>query len=242
MKAIGYVRVSTQEQAESGLGLAAQDRAVRTYADLRGLELVAVIRDEGVSAGKHLITRAGGGQLLQRSTGRRPEVLAVVALKLDRLFRSARDALETVETWDRWDVSLHLVDQGGTSIDTGTAAGKFMLTMLAGAAEMERNLTRERTVAALGMKRERGEKTGGTVPFGFDAKPGPGGVVMLWNNAAEQAVIRRMERERKAGATFRAICEQLNGDGVPTKTGRPWHPNTVRRILILALAVDDEEG
>ena len=73
-------------------------------------------------------------------------------LKLDRMFRNAGDCLATVEAWDRAGVALHVVDLGGNAIDTTSAAGRFMLVVLAGAAEMERNLIRERTKAALAVK------------------------------------------------------------------------------------------
>ncbi|MBI1827808.1 MAG: recombinase family protein [Planctomycetes bacterium] len=54
------------------------------------------------------------------------------------------DCLTTVERWEKSGVTLHVVDLGGNAIDTASAAGRFMLVVLAGAAEMERNLTRER--------------------------------------------------------------------------------------------------
>ena len=70
---------------------------------------------------------------------------AVVVLKLDRAFRNAVDCLATVEKWDKSRIALHIVDLAGNSIDSTTAAGKFMLTVLAGTAEMERNLPRSLT-------------------------------------------------------------------------------------------------
>jgi len=142
MGAIGYVRCSTHEQADSGLGLEAQTERVRAYCAMRDLTLLDVVRDAGVSGGKPLASRAGGQRLMSmlRETG----VKAVVMLKLDRMFRNAGDCLTTVETWEKSGVALHVVDLGGNAIDTTSAAGRFMLVVLAGAAEMERNLTRER--------------------------------------------------------------------------------------------------
>jgi len=229
MKAIGYIRVSTQEQAESGLGLDSQERAVRLYCEMKGFDLVGLIRDEGVSAGKPLGDRDGGQGLLRSAALKGTS--HVVAMKLDRLFRNAGDALQVVEDWDKRCVALHLVDQGGSAMDTSSAMGKFMLTVLAGVAEMERNLGRERTTAALAEKRARGEKTGGTVPYGFDAVPSHAGVIGLVENAGEQAVINRMHRLRQEGFPLAGIAKQFNEDAVPTKTGARWHPETVRGIL-----------
>ena len=156
MNAIGYVRVSTAEQADSGLGTAAQEERIRAYCRMKGLELPEIVSDDGVSGGKSLHSRPGGDALLDSL--KRKLGLAVVVLKLDRSFRNAADCLATVEKWDKAGIALHVVDLGGNSIDSTTAAGKFMLTVLAGAAEMERNLTSERTKAAMQVKRARGQR------------------------------------------------------------------------------------
>lgn len=233
--AIGYIRVSTVEQAESGLGLEAQERSILAYCTLRGLNLVCIESDEGVSASIPLVERPRGAEVVNATMKRHnhgAEFSEVVALKLDRLFRSAEDALATVRQWDEADTTLHLVDQGGSTLDTGSATGRFVLTMLAGVAEMERNLSRERTAAALGAKRARGEKTGGHVPFGYDVVPVDGAEsIRLVPNAGEQATIARMRREWDDGISYRGIAGGLNMDGVPSKLGGRWHAETVRGIL-----------
>ena len=81
-------------------------------------------------------------------------------LKLDRMFRNAGDCLTTIEQWERSGIALHVVDLGGNAIDTTSAAGRFMLVVLAGAAEMERNLTRERTRSAMAVKKANGQRVG----------------------------------------------------------------------------------
>src|SRR6266576_5058844 len=70
-------------------------------------------------------------------------------MKLDRLFRDAEDALRQTKAWDRTGISLHLVDIGGQSMNTGSAMGRMFLTLMAGFAELERNLIAERTTAVL---------------------------------------------------------------------------------------------
>ena len=154
MQAIGYVRCSTHEQADSGLGLDAQNQRIRAYCTLKDLQLVDIIQDAGVSGGKPLASREGGQRLLDLIRRKRAE--AVVMLKLDRMFRNAGDCLTTVERWEKSGVSLHIADLGRNAIDTTSAAGRFMLVVLAGAAEMERNLTRERTRSAMAVKRANG--------------------------------------------------------------------------------------
>lgn len=227
MKAICYVRCSTQEQADSGLGLEAQAERIRAYCTMRNLDLLDIITDAGVSGGKPLASRDGGQRLLTMIRQRKAD--AVVMLKLDRMFRNAGDCLTTVETWEKAGVALHVVDLGGNAIDTTSAAGRFMLVVLAGAAEMERNLTRERTRSAMAVKRANGQRVG-TVPYGFDLADDR---VTLAANETEQAVIRDIGAMRADGCTLERIADVLTERGVRTKTGksRRWSHQAVGRIV-----------
>lgn len=222
--AIAYVRVSTGEQIE-GVSLEAQESALRAYCDMRGMALVDVVTDPGVSAGKPLSDREGGRRVLEMA--RRRKVSAVVAYKLDRLFRDTSDALSVTREWDRKNVSLHLVDMGGQTIDTGSAMGRFFLTMMAGFAELERNTTAERTRAAMAHKRARGQRTSKDAPFGYriadDGK-------MLIEDEAEQEVIKRVLYLRDEGKSQREIAEVLNESDVPARGSR-WHQTTISRLL-----------
>ena len=101
--------------------------------------------------------------MLQRA--RRKEIDAIIIVKLDRMFRCTVDALNTAQDFDRRGVALHSIHE---SLDTQSAMGKFFFTLTAALAEMERGLIGERTKAALARKKERGEKTGGCVPYGYD--------------------------------------------------------------------------
>lgn len=227
MRAIGYVRCSTQEQADRGIGLEVQGERIRAYCTMRKLSLVRVISDPGVSGGKPLAKRKGGKDLLDAI--KRGEATAVVMLKLDRGFRNAADCLATIERWERASISLHVVDLGGNAIDTTSAAGRFMLVVLAGAAEMERNLTRERTKSAMAVKRANGQRIG-TVPYGYDLDDD--GETLI-ENPQEQEVMRSMRLMRSQGYTLERIADQLTRRGIATKTGRSteWRHQTVARIL-----------
>lgn len=194
---------------------------------MRGIDLADIITDAGVSGGKPLATREGGQRLLADLKDKRAE--AVVMLKLDRMFRNAGDCLTTVERWEKTGVALHVVDLGGNAIDTTSAAGRFMLVVLAGAAEMERNLTRERTRSAMAVKRGNGQRIG-TIPYGYDlASDG----ATLVRNEAEQAVIAEIRAQRAGGQTLEQIADDLSSRSIPTKTGRSayWTHQTIRRIL-----------
>jgi len=194
---------------------------------MKGLDLIEIVTDAGVSGGKPFASREGGQRLLAAVKARKAE--AVVMLKLDRMFRNAGDCLSVVERWDRTGISLHIVDLGGDAIDTTSAAGRFMLVVLAGAAEMERNLTRERTRSAMAVKRANGQRIG-TVPYGFDvAEDG----ATLIENEAEQAVISEIKTMRSRGVKLKRIADTLSGRCVRTKTGRSkrWTHQAVARIL-----------
>ena len=227
MKAIGYARCSTQEQADSGLGITVQLERIRAYCVLKGLELSDIIIEQGVSGGKLLSSRDGGQQLLKAVRDKTAQ--AVVMLKLDRMFRNASDCLSTIEMWDKSGISLHVIDLGGNAIDTTSAAGRFMLTVLAGAAEMERNLIRERTKSALAVKRSNGQRISGHIPYGFDL--GADRTTLLANEQ-EQTVICDIHTMREDGMSFPKIAQHLSDRGIPTKNGNgSWNQSTVRAIL-----------
>ncbi len=227
MQAIGYVRCSTHEQADSGLGLDAQAQRIRAYCTLKDLQLIDIIEDAGVSGGKPLASREGGQRLLDLI--RRKRAAVVVMLKLDRMFRNAGDCLTTVERWEKSGVSLHIADLGGNAIDTTSAAGRFMLVVLAGAAEMERNLTRERTRSAMAVKRANGQRVG-AVPYGHGLAGDGATLVPL---EAEQTVIRDIRTMRSRGMKLQEIAADLTARAVPTKTGKSvrWTHQSVARIL-----------
>lgn len=213
-RAVCYIRVSTQEQANTGVSLAAQEERLRAYCTMQGLEVVAVVREEGVSGSKPLGSRPGGAEVL-RMVARR-EVAHVVALKLDRLFRNAADALAQTEAWDKAGVGLHLVDMGGQSLNTSSAMGRMMLTMMAGFAEFERALIAERTASALAHKKAHRQAYAPT-PFGFDRDGGD-----LVPNDGEQDALGMMRRWRASGASLRDIAGRLTEAGIPSKRGGAW--------------------
>ena len=145
--AIAYIRVSTNEQATEGVSLAAQEERVQAYCIAAGLQLAGIIREEGISGKVELSKRPQGSRLAQAM--KKHGAAHIVTLKLDRLFRNTRDALGTVDKWDKAGISLHIVDMGGQAISTTSAVGRMFLTMLAGFAQFERDLTSERTRAAM---------------------------------------------------------------------------------------------
>ena len=152
----------------------------------------------------------------------------VLAVKLDRLFRNALNCLQLVETWTQQGVGLHILDMGGNAVDTSSAMGKMFLTMAAGFAEMERNLIAERTKAALERKRERGERLGGHLPYGYEVAAGS---KLLLASEADKKLIARAKRLQRAGMSVRAIAQKLASEGYVTRLGRPMTKSTVGNLL-----------
>jgi len=222
-KALAYIRVSTEEQASHGLSIPAQKEALESYARLRGLEIAEFIIDAGVSGGRPLGARPGGQKIL--SLLAEGKASHIIALRLDRLFRDAADCLATVEAWTKRGYVLHLLDVGGNAIDSSSAAGKFMLTILAAVAEMERNLIAERIRNVLGWKRKN-LKVFGHVPFGF-ARDGDNLVPV----EAEQRALELIFDLRARGYSLRKIARTLEARGIPTKRGGRWAAATVRKLL-----------
>jgi site-specific DNA recombinase len=165
-KAIGYVRVSSEEQCREGVSLDAQESRIRGYSAMRGLELIEIYREEGVSAKIALKRRPEGAQLVGGIARRRAK--HVIAVKLDRPFRNAADALQQTAEWDKAKAALHIIDMGGSAIDTASAMGRMFFTMAAAFAEMERNLISERTKASLSFKKASRTVYTAITPLGFD--------------------------------------------------------------------------
>lgn len=219
MRAIGYIRVSTEGQATEGVSLEAQAERIERYCDYAGFELVGVVEDAGISGGKNR-GRAGFVELLERVEA--GEVGALVVYRLDRLSRDMLTLLSFERLLNENGVALHTVEG---QVTTGTPDGYMGFAMNALMGEMERRNAGARTKAALQYKRSRGEVVGG-VPYGFRRSG-----AILEPVEEEQAIIRRAGRLYSRGKTLADICRALDKQGATTRTGKPFTPQQVKRIL-----------
>jgi DNA invertase Pin-like site-specific DNA recombinase len=231
-QAVAYIRVSTEEQSQEGVSLEAQEKSLRAYCTMRGLELTEVVCDAGVSGGKPFATRQGGLMLLQ-TLRKTKEPQAVVAWKLDRLFRDCADCLTVIRQWDKQGVALHLVDMGGQAVDTSSAMGRFFLTVMAGAAELERNQVRERTSMAMQHKAHKGEYIGGKLPYGQTLEDDG---VHLVEVDEEQNVIHKVMKLQDQGFSLRSIAKELERVSIRPREGTTWHPQQIKRMLTTVAA------
>ena len=221
-----YCRVSTADQAEHGNSIDMQRSRLEAYAVAAGLEVKAIFIEEAISGTIPLADRPEGKNLVSMiSSG---EVAHVIFLKLDRAFRSASDALATVERWDRAGIGVHFVDHGGASMNTSSAIGRMIFTMLAGFAQFERDLTSERTAAALAYRKGAGLPYSRT-PYGLDRSGD-----RLTENEEERAILERIRTLRGEGWSLRRIAALLTEEGVPTKRGGRWGPSTLKYLTDVA--------
>jgi len=217
MKAIGYIRVSTQGQADDGVSLEAQKAKIEAWCLANDYSLVDMFVDAGIS-GKAMGNREG----LQAALDAVGKGMALVAYSMSRLSRSTKDMLEIADKLERRGADLVSLTE---KIDTTSAAGKMVFRMLAVLSEFERDLVSERTKAALAHKKANGEKYA-CVPFGFQEIEG-----RLEEVEQEARVVAEILSMREQGHTLRAIAEEMNTRGIEGKRGGRWYASTVRYLI-----------
>lgn len=201
---IGYLRVSTEEQATSGLGLDAQRDTITRYAAGHGWDVVWYV-DEGVSA--KTLDRPQLQAALTRLHPKARDVDGLLVAKLDRLSRSVHDfsGLLALANARRW--SVVAIDLG---VDTSTPTGKLVANVMMSVAEWEREIIAERTSAAMQAAKRRGKR------FGFpSALPAATGARLI---------------ELRSTNTLAATADALNVEGLRTATGEAWSANTVAKV------------
>lgn len=204
--ALAYVRVSTDEQTESGASLDAQAAALIEAAERKGYR-VEIVREEGRS-GKSLAGRPALSGALDRL--RKGDAAALYAQRLDRLSRSVADFAHLLDLSKRQGWTVAVLD---ADVDTSTPSGEFLVNVLASAAQYERRIIGARTRDALAQRRREGVRLGR--PSRLPAE-----------------VVARIVRERETGASLREIAATLTAEGIPTAHGgAAWHASTVRKVL-----------
>jgi len=221
-KAVGYVRVSTDEQASAGYGLDAQEKAIKAFAESQGYELIEIVQDAGISGATRPEERPGFCRIIQLAEEKAFSILLV--WKFDRLARHLGYAVTTVNQLQDMGIALRSVTE---PIDTSSPMGQTIFAVLAGMAAQERLTIIQRTLAGKKEKASRGGFAGGPAPLGY-ARDKDGGLRVV---AEEADTVRRIYTLRKQGLKLQEIADILNAEGVPTKRGGRWYPGTVRYIL-----------
>jgi DNA invertase Pin-like site-specific DNA recombinase len=204
MRAIGYIRVSTREQGDSGVGLEWQERTIREQVAVRGWTLSEIRQD--VASGKSLRKRGELGVALRALAA--GEADALVVAKLDRLSRSVLDFAGVMETAVKEGWSLVILDLG---VDTTTTNGKLIAHIMIALAQWERELIGDRTRAALAAVKARGTHVGR-------------------KSNVDPETMRLIRVLREGGKSYAGIAEALERERIPTAQGGTWHAATVRKL------------
>jgi DNA invertase Pin-like site-specific DNA recombinase len=205
-RVVVYIRVSTAEQGQSGLGLEAQRAAAAAYCERENLQVVDVVVE--VASAKSTKGRPLLANTLERLD--RGEAHRLIVAKVDRLARNLLDLLGMADRGDRHGWGIVTLDLG---LDTSTPAGRFSLQMMGGAAELERSLIGQRTREALGAARARGTRLG---------RP----------RIISEDTYRRAFALRESGSTWQQTADTLTVEGHRKANGSPsWAISNVRRLL-----------
>lgn len=205
MRTIGYLRVSTADQAQHGVSLPAQKQAVTEECERRGWQLIDVAIDH--ASAKKIAGRPGLGHALDALAAGRAD--AMVVSRLDRLSRSVGDFAALMGQADREGWALIVMDP---AVDMTTPFGRAMANMAATFAQLERDLISQRTREALAAKKARGEYVGG-------------------HPEITGATLERILELSGQGLGSRKIARQLDLEGYTNKRTDEWCARTVRRIV-----------
>jgi DNA invertase Pin-like site-specific DNA recombinase len=206
MRVLAYIRVSTDEQGRSGIGLMAQRESIEAECERRGWDVIEVVEDSGYSA-KNL-RRPGIARALELLSG--GEADGLVVSKLDRLSRSMIDFTATMAAAQKQGWAIVALD---APVDTTTPAGEAMANVLATFAQFERRMIGQRVKETHAVQRARGRRMGR-------------------KRQTPDVLMARIVNEREGGATLQEIADRLNAEIVPTvRGGRCWYSATVAAVL-----------
>lgn len=216
MRVISYSRVSTQEQADSGLGLAAQQEAIQHYCSAQGWVVGKVIVDGGAS-GKNLEREGIQEALTLLAEG---QYDGLVVAKLDRATRSVVDAANLIERAKTQGWKLVALDFG---LDPTTPTGELVASILAAVAQWERRMIGQRISEALQAAKAEGRQLGRK------------------SRIAHEIVSYIVTVREVIAASYSSIAKDLNNMGKAAPEGGEWTRSQVRRVYKTATAPQAED-
>jgi DNA invertase Pin-like site-specific DNA recombinase len=217
-RAVVYIRVSTEDQAEHGYSLKAQENRLRSYCNAREWEIVNVYIDDGYS-GRNIDRPSYSAMLKERDNW---DILVV--MKMDRIHRNSKNfttMMDQLKAWGKEFISMQ------ESFDTSTAMGRFVMDIIQRIAQLESEQISERV--KLGLRQKAEENTGYlgfNIPYGYDYNDGE-----LKINPTEAIVVKDIFSNYYNGSTIQKIVDELNSAEIPTKFNRRWAKATVLAIL-----------
>lgn len=222
---IGYCRVSSREQAEEGVSLAAQRAQIEAWCAATGAVLLDVVEDDPVSGSRPLAERKGGSRIARLLTQRVPEAMACAITRLDRLGRDAAETLTHLRQFTKGKVGLVSLRE---RLDLTTPHGKAMAGVSAVFGQLEKELIGQRTSEALAHLHATG-RVYGPLPFGW-VRSGDD----LVPDTYEQRVRSEILELRESRCSYREIAAWLDAKSIPAKRGGKWSPMSVRSVCLSA--------
>jgi site-specific DNA recombinase len=206
--------VSTEDQAERQT-VAAQTEFLRRYCDLHSLPVAGIYVDDGISGATPLEDRPEGRRLLGDAEA--GAFTVVLVYRLDRLGRSLKSLLDAHDRLERLGVSIR---SGTEPFDTASPIGRFLFSLLASMAELERATINERMTGGRDRVARQGQYTGGPIPFGYDLDEArrlvPSSRIVEQLSITEAELVRDIfSRIADGDSTMAAECRRLNSAGVP---------------------------
>ncbi|PSM31761.1 recombinase family protein [Haliangium sp. UPWRP_2] len=225
-KAVGYVRVSSEQQASEGVSLDAQKHKLRDYCRAMDIDLVDIIADEGYSAS----TLKRPGLQVALSMLKRGQAHSLIVVKLDRLTRCVKDLGTLCEQFFSDDKPYTLLSLSD-AIDTRSASGKLVLNVLTSVAQWERGAIADRTREAMAHLKRQGVRLGGA-PYGWRYAPerDAQGRRPLVKHPEEQQAIKRICALHGRKVPAQEIAQRLDEEKRPAR-GKRWHKRSVYQIL-----------
>lgn len=211
----GYVRASTLDQQDT---LKVQEDKIRGYCTFKELGEPIIYVDSGVSGSTEMKKRPEGGKLYDSlRTGD-----TLIVNKLDRISRNVLDFVGSINYFNKNGIKFHCLEP---NIDITSSFGLFMCHILSSVAELERNMTIDRTKATIQKRKEEGLCIG-SVPYGFSKLENK----KLVENKIEQDNIKRIKMYHKDGLNFKAIADKMNDLDIPNRSGK-WYCQQIKRII-----------
>jgi DNA invertase Pin-like site-specific DNA recombinase len=227
VRLVAYLRVSTDRQAEEGLGLEVQEQAIRSWAKSEGHRVSLWCRDEGVSGSNGLEDRLALPEALEALRDRRAGGLVVY--RLDRLARDLMIQEQLLAEIRRMDAKVFSTSKGEDAYlvdDPDDPSRRFIRQVLGAVSEYERAMISLRLRSGRRRKAAKGGFAYGSPPMGFRAEGRE-----LVPDDGEQAAVARIVELRAEGRSLREIADRLDQEGIKSKRGGRWHPQTLRRVL-----------
>lgn len=229
-KCVIYIRVSSERQVQ-GYSLEGQKRYLKEWAEFEGMTVSEIYVEPGKS-GKSISGREVFQQMLEDISSRRVDTDYVVVFKLSRFGRNAKDILNSLTYIKRYGVNLICKEDG---LDSSTAMGRMMITILGAVAEMERENILVQTMLGREEKAKQGGWNGGFAPYGYELVDGK-----LEIKEDEAPIVQLVfDKFVNGGIGYSTIAGYLNRQGVPklpskNSHGRAftdWSVHHIKRML-----------